>query len=179
MIAALLVKHRCDSYDLSTNHAFSAAFLAPTKVLVHQQAAYLKQFIIDNNMRLKVSVYTGENFNSRGLHIDRWMGSDWRDQLHTDCVMVMTPAILQDILQRSLLPLATFDCIVIDEIHHAQKNSPVAVVCKFIKEYSGQHSICVLGLTASPVTGKVSLLFLRYLTASIGTHINLIDADGI
>lgn len=159
-IAALLLLERLKEYSRCPSKPyFVAVFLAPTRVLVHQQVAFLSSFFANTpGLNVKVKSFTGETFNSNGLRIDRWLGSDWIKQTsRCDLVMVATPAIFADILQRSLLQASVFNCIIIDEVHHCRGNSSGAIICSLLNSQDSSQSIRILGLTASPLTSnKVS-----------------------
>ena len=122
-------------------------FLAPTKVLIFQQHRY-----IAGNCDAIVRAYTGDSKSRRHSLIDNWSAEDWSVECSETDVMCMTPEIMKNILERKLLPIEIFDCVILDECHHACGKSSMASVCRYLNQ-SAQCPL-ILGMTASPVTCK-------------------------
>lgn len=133
--------------DTPTDWPKVIIFIAPKRTLLHQQIESIRKFCHD----VKAEEFGGAQlYNNK--HIDDWGCEEWRYQLQNCEVLGMTPAILQNLLEKSILPPRTIDLLVLDECHHAAGNDPMAKLCDAIKESELQPLI--LGLTASPVKSK-------------------------
>jgi superfamily II DNA/RNA helicase len=82
-------------------------------VLANQQSDYLRRFFLAKHgseldrskfLNVRVKTYTGESTGSLKVN----------ETEHN--VLVMTPAVMLDALQRSLLPLSHFRCFILDEV---------------------------------------------------------------
>jgi len=104
------------------------SFVAPTKILVQQQRKYIAA-----NCDAATRCYTGETKSPKGKKIYKWGAHEWKRELCSVDIMVCTPEILRQILQRNLMPVSYFDCVVLDECHHAFGKHPMAVICEIIK----------------------------------------------
>lgn len=156
------IENLLDMKEATTNESFnenitinkklnkkSIVFITPTKVLVGQQSEYISQRI--GPLGYKVNNFTGESL-SRGHHIDNWPVSEWNRQIDEYDVMIFIPEIFKHALQHALIHVSSFDCIILDECHHAIGKHPMNVICTMIKE-SGPFETRprMLGLTASPL----------------------------
>eukprot|EP01031_Cornospumella_fuschlensis_P031703 gene31703-38315_t len=122
-------------------------FLAPTKILVSQQKNY-----IEKNSDASVIDVTGETQTVGGHSKSFWHLTGWEEVLCMFEVVVMTPQVLCHILEKRLLNPTFIDTLVIDECHHANRNNPIASICRIVKE-SGSNTL-ILSMTASPVKCK-------------------------
>lgn len=105
-------------------------FMAPTKPLVEQHAAFLRA-----HLKAEVGVLTGEVPPP-----DReWT---WR----SDDVVVATPQVVRNDLRRGLVDLEGFGLLVFDEAHRAVGDYAYVDVGAAYKRVGGR----VLGMTASP-----------------------------
>ena len=124
------------------------AFVAPTKILVTQQRRY-----ISGNTDAVVLSYTGESKSFEGRIIDDWNVNEWAREISQTEVMVFTPEVLRQLLEKQCLLVTSFDCIILDECHHAFKNDPMAIIRS--KFYSHKtYKPRILGMTASPLPCK-------------------------
>lgn len=122
-------------------------FIAPKRALLHQQIQSIRKFCAG----AKAEEFGGGTlYNNK--KIDEWGLDEWRYHLQRYEVLGMTPATLQVLLEKSLLPPHTIDLLVLDECHHATGNDPMAKVCDALK-LSGMSPL-ILGLTASPIKSK-------------------------
>ena len=123
------------------------AFLAPTKILVGQQLKY-----ICDHSDAKAIDFTGETSTIEGKSINYWNKNGWSNVFKETEVIVMTPQIMKQMLQRKFFRPDAFDLVVIDECHHALGFNPITYICQSIKESSVQPLI--LAITASPLTSR-------------------------
>lgn len=129
LVAALLAKHHL-------RLGGRVAFVAPTKVLVDQQRAYLAACVPGT-----VVAITGESTRR-----------DWAHELSGVDVLVVTPELLRHALERRLLLSSAFSLLILDECHNAIGRNPMAIVCELVR--SSGCSPRILGLTASPIKCK-------------------------
>lgn len=86
--------------------------------------------------------------------MDNWSADDWLREYVEAEILCMTPEILRNILERKLLTLDVFDCVILDECHHAFGKNPMAGVCRLMNDSPLGMRPRVLGLTASPLPCK-------------------------
>jgi len=106
-------------------------FLAPTKPLVEQHAAYLRDVLLAGD----VAVFTGEKPPE-----DREL--EWR----TCKIVCSTPQVIENDLRYSRIALDDVSLIVFDEAHRAVGDYAYVDVAKAYREGGG----LALGITASP-----------------------------
>jgi endoribonuclease Dicer len=99
-----------------------AVFLVPKCVLVEQQAR-----VVEAYTDLRVSKFTGD------MEVDLCNPATWRRVVDDAEVLVMTPQILLDNLQRSFFRLEDIALLIFDECHHAKGNDPYACILKVPK----------------------------------------------
>ncbi|KAL7586046.1 endoribonuclease Dicer homolog 2 [Lactuca sativa] len=148
LIAIMLLRHY--AYLLQKPSPFIAVFLVPTVVLVKQQADSVRKHV-----DLKVEEYWGEKVVDL-LNIAAY----WKKQQDENQLLVMTPQILLNALNRSFLSLDNIKLLIFDECHRAKKKYEYALI---MKEFyhprlcdGGSQLPRILGMTASPVEAKVS-----------------------
>ncbi|MEM0448301.1 MAG: helicase-related protein [Methanomassiliicoccales archaeon] len=107
-------------------------FLAPTKPLVEQHAAFLQQFL----MGKKVGVMTGEFPPEEREAI--WIEND---------VIVSTPQVVANDLHCERVNFSKFKLLIFDEAHRAVGNYAYVQVAREYREQGGE---LILGMTASP-----------------------------
>ena len=114
-------------------------FMAPTKPLVEQHAAFLRQHLL----RYEPVVFTGEVTPS-----DREVG--WGD----DRLVVSTPQVVDNDITSGFLNLSDFDLIVFDEAHRAVGDYSYVPIGRKFALTGG----LALGMTASPGSdvGKIA-----------------------
>lgn len=142
LIAVLLIKELA-SLLREKNEKFSAIFLAPTIFLVEQQTEVLK---------INTDLQVDSCYGSKG--VDYWSGTKWKEQMDANEVLVMTPMVFLDALRHGFLKMESFEILIFDECHQAQKQHPYA---KIMREYYHKLRMKrpkVFGMTASPVTSK-------------------------
>ncbi|XP_022643620.1 endoribonuclease Dicer-like [Varroa destructor] len=149
LIAVLLIKELLYQTALPlANGGRRTVFLAPTVPLVQQQAAYLTRHITG-----RVRSFVG------AMRVDDWSGRQWYQQFEENNVLVMTPTILNNILNANFISMANLNLLVFDECHCATGKDPYVQIMQ-------NHYICtqpsarprVLGLTASVFNKKVRLV---------------------
>lgn len=107
-------------------------FLAPTKPLAEQQAAFLRETLLD----VGVACFTGE---TAPQDRDReWAGHR---------VIVATPQVVQNDVVRGAQTLSDVSFLVFDEAHRAVGNYPYTFLARAYRQAGGRRA---LGLTASP-----------------------------
>ncbi|TPX46610.1 hypothetical protein SeMB42_g03629 [Synchytrium endobioticum] len=146
LIACLLIKH---VYDQDRNSGISGrlcVFLAPTVILVDQQAKYIQE-----KTGLKVRQFVGS------MDVDHWNEDKWAKELTTADVVAMTPQIFLNILSTNYINLTQVGLLVFDECHHARKKSPYSLIMKdYYSKMNEAERPLLLGMTASPVFSKKS-----------------------
>ncbi len=110
-------------------------FLAPTKPLVEQHAAFLKQNLVGKN----VTLMTGEK--SPRQRVSDWAGSD---------VIVSTPQVIANDLKNQRIVLDEISLMVFDESHRSVGKYAYVPIAKAYRRQGG----LVLGMTASPGGSK-------------------------
>ena len=108
-------------------------FLAPTKPLVEQHAASLREILIVD----RIAVFTGEVASPE----DRELG--WRENK----IVVSTPQVIKNDLKAGRYDLEDVSLVVFDEAHRAVGDYAYVDVAAAYKEVAGR---LVLGMTASP-----------------------------
>lgn len=163
LIAILLIEHY-----LRKNNSRSAdesrkiiVFVAPTKLLLHQQEAAIKN-LCPLDLTVSARCYTQDSVSTDGTTVNFLSKTFWEKQLRTYNVFLCIPEIFRAILEKKLVNPSDFSLVVIDECHNAFGDSSMCVMCELLHTY--QYGYCdivenpqdirILGLTASPVTTK-------------------------
>jgi Fanconi anemia group M protein len=111
-------------------------FLAPTKPLVNQHTAFLKQFLtIDKN---EIVIFTGEISPKKRTKL-------WKDAK----IIVSTPQVIENDLENSRISLEDFCLVIFDEAHRAVGEYSYVFVAKKYLEQRKKDGL-ILGMTASP-----------------------------
>eukprot|EP00892_Ulva_mutabilis_P005977 jgi/Ulvmu1/3751/UM174_0008.1 len=140
LIAALLAKHFIDG------HGAKVIFMmVPTKLLVGQQAELFRTYVADN-----IGEYTGD----RG--VDGWNQEQWREEMRTHKILIMTPKILEDLLTCGTVKFWDISLLIFDEAHHCSGDHPYAQIMRQYAEAAKPDRPHILGMTASPVNSKVT-----------------------
>ncbi len=108
-------------------------FLAPTKPLVEQHAARLKEFLVVD----RVALFTGEVTPPEERELL------WRENK----IVASTPQVIRNDLREGRFGLEDVSLLVFDEAHRAVGNYAYVDVARAYKEVAGG---LVLGMTASP-----------------------------
>jgi ERCC4-related helicase/dsRNA-specific ribonuclease len=147
------------------------AFLAPTKVLVGQQQRYLSFHLNQLSSDVNVVSFTGETSSIDGKSISYWNQNGWTEVFKQTDVLVMTPQICKQMLQRKFFQIEDFDCLVLDECHHATGEHPLVYVCTCAKE--SNPSPLMFCMTASPILSKKGSITenLEKLEATLGCRL--------
>ena len=116
-------------------------FLAPTKPLVEQHAASLREILIVD----RIMVFTGEVASPE----DRELG--WRENK----IIVSTPQVIKNDIRAERYSLEDVSLIVFDEAHRAVGDYAYVDVAAAYKEVPGR---LVLGMTASPGSSAEKIL---------------------
>ncbi|KMT03583.1 hypothetical protein BVRB_8g192580 [Beta vulgaris subsp. vulgaris] len=143
LIAILLM---CDMAHLINNPLKNVCvFLAPTVVLVRQQARVIEQFTDFN-----VGVYSGDDAKHLKTHVA------WERELEQYEVLVMTPQVLLRSLCHCFIKMERIALLIFDECHYAQKesNHPYAEIMKVFYDMKVAQVPRIFGMTASPICGK-------------------------
>ncbi|KAJ3417564.1 Dicer-like protein 1 [Chytridiales sp. JEL 0842] len=147
LIACLLVKYvieldfikRQEAPEL--HHKRLAFFLVPTVALVFQQSSYLKYQISGN-----VKALCGSNMP------DDSPKAVWEKLIQDVDIIVATPYILLNALNRGLIKMSQINLIVFDEAHNATGKQPYNLIMQDHYEVAKlKDRPKILGLTASPV----------------------------
>lgn len=129
------------------------AFVVPTRILVNEQAKYLRSQLKE----YRVKEVNGHSLKNEGKSFDFWSPRDWSSQLDTLDVMILVPDVLSHLLIRDVLSVSTFNCIILDECHHALGSHPMNIICQYIKNSSTSHEKpLIFGMTASPILSKTN-----------------------
>ncbi len=111
-------------------------FLAPTKPLVEQHAAFLKEFLIQNPD--EIIIFTGEVSPSN------------RNELWNDAkIIVSTPQVIQNDLVTGRINLDEVTLIIFDEAHRAVGNYAYVYIGEMYPQQRDENRL-VVGMTASP-----------------------------
>lgn len=116
-------------------------FLAPTKPLVEQHAASLKEILIVE----RIAVFTGEVASPEDRELL------WRENK----IVVSTPQVIKNDLKAERYSLEDVSLIVFDEAHRAVGDYAYVDVAAAYKEVTGR---LVLGMTASPGSSAEKIL---------------------
>lgn len=121
LIASLVVSHYADELLAAASRGvrLHIVFLAPRRTLVHQQAG-----VLDACCPLRVRTFTAESC------VDFWDRAAWEHELSLADVLVATPAVVLDALNKAYLRLADVLLLVLDEAHNAAKSDPAAVLMR-------------------------------------------------
>jgi endoribonuclease Dicer len=118
LIATHIIKERLQQMKERGTGKKLIAFLAPTKILCGQQQRYLELHLKES--AVTVISFTGETSTISGKSINYWNENGWREVFLDIDVLVMTPQICKQMLQRRFFLIDDFDCIVVDEAHHCR-----------------------------------------------------------
>jgi Fanconi anemia group M protein len=116
-------------------------FLAPTKPLVEQHAASLREILVVE----RVAVFTGEVASPEDRELQ------WRENK----IIVSTPQVVKNDLRAERYGLDDVSLIVFDEAHRAVGDYAYVDVAAAYKEVAGR---LVLGMTASPGSSAEKIL---------------------
>lgn len=109
--------------------------------------------MLQANTSLAVTEVTGDDTSCS------WSREEWQKAWSEAELFVMTPAVFVAALSHAFVPFSSILLMVFDEAHHCHGNSPYMQVMRehyFQVESPDRPSI--LGLSASPVDGKGSLV---------------------
>jgi Fanconi anemia group M protein len=111
-------------------------FLAPTKPLVEQHAAFLKEFLVVDPEQ--IIVFTGEVSPAKRNEM-------WNDGQ----IIVSTPQVIQNDLIAGRISLSEVSLVIFDEAHRAVGNYAYVYIGKIYPKQRDENNL-VLGMTASP-----------------------------
>ena len=109
------------------------AFIAPTKLLLDQQRGY-----IAGSCDAVVKACMSETMGSCG---------SWSRELDRVDVLVATPEIVQQALERRHLLVSQLPLVILDECHYVSGKTPMSVICELLKQ--GESQPRILGLTGT------------------------------
>ncbi|KAJ3287150.1 Dicer-like protein 1 [Borealophlyctis nickersoniae] len=139
LIAVLLIKHMMALEGQRVAQGISkrlSIFLVPLVPLVVQQERYIRQ-----NCDLEVKRYYG------AMNVD--------SEIASADVMVMTPDIFRNILERAFISMKQVNLIVFDEAHHARRNHSYSrIVADHYMQTPEEFRPKIFGMTASPSCAK-------------------------
>lgn len=144
LVAVLLIKSLAKNTRLENDKRL-IVFLAPTVILVQQQARVI---------RIHTDLNVGEYYGSK--NVDTWSRAEWQTQIAEVEVMVMTPQVFLNNLQHGFLKMNIVELLIFDECHHAHKNHAYAQIMKGFYHVNVDKGRLprIFGMTASPVTKK-------------------------
>lgn len=146
LISALLIKELLHQTESSLESGGRrTVFLAPTVPLVQQQTVYLRR-----HLNARVASFVG------AMRVDDWSGQQWWREFCEHNVLVMTPTILNNILNANFISMANINLLVFDECHCATGKDPYVQIMQ--NHYISTHPTIrpkILGLTASVLNKKV------------------------
>ena len=138
LVAGLIISHY-----LQKRQRKKVVFIVPTRPLAEQQEKELQKLI----PKAQVESCIGDE---GGLRI--------KDVLPHSNIIVCTAGKLVDEIEGSLIAFRSLGLMVLDECHHARKNSPYAKMMeRYLDEKKKSGAKCVpqvVGLTASPGAGE-------------------------
>lgn len=108
----------CLLSELDYSGGRRAFFLAPTRQLVLQIAAKIQQM-----STLRTAAYCGQA-------LDLWDRRKWQHELLLTRVLVCTPGILRNLLEKGYVQMHEINLLVFDECHHVTKRHPYAHIMK-------------------------------------------------
>ncbi|KIW62289.1 hypothetical protein PV04_10473 [Phialophora macrospora] len=125
-------------------------FTAPSVVLAYQQYRFLSQQLPAYQFRLITGMDNAEYWTSLDI---------WQKVLYHIHVVVSTPAILQQALNRGFVVMKGISLLVFDEAHHCVKDSSMNSIMRHhyhpkLTQESSHELPHILGLSASPITKK-------------------------
>ncbi|TMW64490.1 hypothetical protein Poli38472_011370 [Pythium oligandrum] len=131
-----------------------AFFMAPTRQLVWQIAAKIRQL-----STLRVNAYTGGE-------TELWDARKWQRELALYRVLVCTPEVVRNLLEKAYVTMDQINVLVFDECHHVTKRHPYAQVAKMYtlaRESGGDPADLprIFGATACPTEHCASTLHAR------------------
>ncbi|EFN55105.1 hypothetical protein CHLNCDRAFT_135022 [Chlorella variabilis] len=124
---------------LERNHNAKTVVLAPTINLADQQAAYIRTSPPFNSFRFGVDCFCG----GKSVNPER---EEWVHLLKRSSVVVLTPAILQNLIERGAACFEDITLLVLDECHNAVGGSAMAVVLKRYAEWLEARTMSALDL---------------------------------
>ncbi|XP_028968970.1 endoribonuclease Dicer [Galendromus occidentalis] len=146
LVSALLIKELLhQTRERLENGGRRSVFLAPTVPLVQQQTAYLKR-----HLNASVASFVG------AMRVDDWTGTQWWQEFDQHNVLVMTPTILNNILNANFVSMANINLLIFDECHCATGKDPYVQIMQ--NHYMSTHPTSrprILGLTASVLNKRV------------------------
>ena len=127
--------------DILRGRGGKVLFLAPTKPLVEQHAAYLRDVLVVD----RIAVFTGEVTPPEERELL------WRESK----IIASTPQVIRNDLKRERFDLEGVSLIIFDEAHRAVGNYAYVDVAR---AYKGNPAGLVLGMTASPGSSAEKIL---------------------
>jgi endoribonuclease Dicer len=133
LIAFLLAKHISGK----------SVFLAPTRLLTDQQAT-----AAEVQLQIRSKCYNGNKYGG-------WSRDKWQEELRSFDMLVFTPQLFINVLNKAHLRLEQFQLLIFDECHHCIGDSSYAIIMG--RYFESEDKPRVLGLTASPVNKKTDI----------------------
>ena len=125
-------------------------FLVPTRPLAKQQEMMIRSAPLTS--KLNVRCFTGQ------MDTDWWDKHRWDDVFEQNQVLVMTPQLLLDMINKSIITFDKMNLLVIDEIHWAAKTKnkrdsghPYKLIMNLYNKHAVDKRPRVLGLSATPI----------------------------
>eukprot|EP01062_Namystynia_karyoxenos_P045672 TRINITY_DN3397_c0_g1_i3.p1 TRINITY_DN3397_c0_g1~~TRINITY_DN3397_c0_g1_i3.p1 ORF type:complete len:1062 (+),score=296.77 TRINITY_DN3397_c0_g1_i3:72-3257(+) len=143
-IAAMCVRHFLDAH-----RGRKALFVVPTRPLVAQQAAYLRQHSRPAHGEIRVAEVHGDNTGG-------WDRVDWGLCLRESDCIVGIAEVLRGALQKRHIAARDLCLVVLDECHNATGNHPMIAMVRALRDDGADaRAVRVVGLTASYAMGTV------------------------
>ncbi|GAB9467300.1 Dicer-like [Globisporangium polare] len=119
-------------------HDKRAFFMAPTRQLVIQIASKVQL-----TSTLACRAYYGQE-------LDLWDEHQWASELHATRVLVCTPEIVRNIIEKGYVTMNRINLLVFDECHHVTKRHPYAQLMKMYDASDAENMPRIFGATACP-----------------------------
>ncbi|XP_031782799.1 endoribonuclease Dicer [Nasonia vitripennis] len=146
-IAVLLVKRLSgDVQRQYTEGGKRTIFIVNTVALVVQQTAFLTR-----HTGLVCKGYSGD------MGVDFWSKEEWRKEINTNQVLVMTAQIFLNLLTHGYISLDKINLLIFDECHRAVKDHPMRQIMQRFQDYPKEKLPRVLAMSASLLNANVPL----------------------
>ncbi|TYZ65840.1 hypothetical protein PybrP1_008087 [[Pythium] brassicae (nom. inval.)] len=124
-----------------------AVFMAPTRQLVAQICAKVQLL-----STLPCRAYFGQE-------VELWDERRWAAELRATRVLVCTPEIVRNVMEKGYVPMERVNLLVFDECHHVTKRHPYAQLIKMYDPRAADRMPRIFGTTACPTKGCAEALF--------------------
>lgn len=123
-----------------------AVFMAPTRQLVLQITAKVRLL-----STLPCRAYYGRE-------VELWDEQTWASELRATRVLVCTPDVVRNVVEKGYVPITRINLLVFDECHHVTKRHPYAQLMKMYERANASAMPRIFGATACPTKGCAEAL---------------------